>query len=69
MLSAGLHRGLRMQDAEVMTVGMWMDYVIECYNAEQKQREELEEERKHPGKRKAAQGKRRKATQADFDTF
>ena len=47
-------RGLRMQDTETMTLGMWIDYVIEWNNIH------LSEGRKPEKKR---------ATQADFDAF
>lgn len=30
----GIKNGLTLQDAEILTWGMWMDYVIECVNAE-----------------------------------
>lgn len=32
ILAAGLSRGLRMQDAYDITLGMWIDYIIECNN-------------------------------------
>ena len=32
ILQGGLIRGLRMQDTEIMTLGMWIDYVIEWNN-------------------------------------
>ena len=47
-------RGLRMQDTETMTLGMWIDYVIEWNNIH------LNEGKKSDN---------RKATQADFDAF
>ncbi len=46
-------RGLRMEDTERMTLGMWIDYVIEWNNV-------------HFASEKA---ERRKATQADYDAF
>lgn len=46
-------RGLRMQDTEIMTLGMWIDYVIEWNNIHLADKE--------PAKKKA--------TQADFDAF
>lgn len=46
-------RGLRMQDTEIMTLGMWIDYVIEWNNV-------------HLA---ADKPKKIKATQADFDAF
>ena len=47
-------RGLRMQDTEIMTLGMWIDYVIEWNNLH------LNKDKVH---------KKRKATQADYDAF
>ena len=61
MLAAGLDRGLRMQDADVMTIGMWIDFVIEWNNSRSKNRTET-------GK-KGKPITRRKATQVDFDSF
>lgn len=46
-------RGLRMEDAEVMTLGMWVDYIIEWNNT-------------HLAKEDQAE---RRATQEDFDRF
>ena len=46
-------RGLRMQDTEVMTLGMWIDYVIEWNNIHLTENSEL----------------KKKATQSDFDAF
>ena len=54
ILQGGLMRGLRMQDTENMTLGMWIDYVIEWNNI-------------HLGEGK--QPKKRRATQADYDAF
>lgn len=48
-------RGLRMEDLERMTLGMWIDYVIEWNNIHLKSGAE------------PASAKR--ATQADFDKF
>ena len=47
-------RGLRMQDTEIMTLGMWIDYVIEWNNIHLSEGEQSEKKR---------------ATQADFDAF
>ena len=66
ILAAGLSRGLRMQDTEEMTLGMWVDYVIEWNNMNNRDREEDEVSVK--GK-KQKPAKRRAATQADFDNF
>lgn len=57
ILAAGLSRGLRMQDAERMTLGMWIDYIIECNNMQYA----ADKAKDKPAKRKA--------TQADFDKF
>ena len=46
-------RGLRMEDMERMTLGMWVDYIIEWNNV-------------HLAADKPA---KRKATQADYDAF
>ena len=46
-------RGLRMDDTETMTLGMWVDYVIEWNNIH------MADEAKDV----------KKATQADFDAF
>lgn len=56
ILAAGLQRGLRMEDTERMTLGMWTDYVIECHNIEARIR-------------KKEKSGRRRATQEDFDRF
>ena len=54
MLVAGLSRGLSMQDMEYMTLGAWIDYIIEWNNIhDPKDKEESD----------------RVATQADFDAF
>ena len=47
-------RGLRMKDTENMTLGMWIDYVIEWNNIHLNDRKKLD---------------KRKATQADYDSF
>jgi len=46
-------RGLRMEDTKNMTLGMWVDYIIEWNNIN------------FPEK----QGTNRRATQEDFDRF
>ena len=46
-------RGLRMEDTERMTLGMWVDYIIEWNNV-------------HLAADKPT---KRKATQADYDAF
>lgn len=46
-------RGLRMDDTERMTLGMWIDYVIEWNNVHLIAEKEMN----------------RKAIQADFDAF
>jgi hypothetical protein len=32
MLAAGLERGLTTADAEILTLGMWVDFIIEYNN-------------------------------------
>lgn len=46
-------RGLRMADTETMTLGMWVDYVVEWNNIHLS--EQMPE--------------KKRATQADFDAF
>ena len=61
ILVAGLTRGLRMQDTEYMTLGMWVDYIIEW-----------NEMHKDAGKIDKKTGEKvtfRKANQADFDAL
>ena len=53
IFQGGLMRGLRMDDTETMTLGMWVDYVIEWNNIH------MTDEHKDANK----------ATQADFDAF
>ncbi len=55
ILAAGIDRGLRMEDTERMTVGMWIDYIVEWNELHDRKDEKKEETRK--------------ATQADFDRF
>ena len=62
ILIAGLTRGLRMQDAEVMTLGMWTDYILE-WNEMDKEAEK--QSRNKSGKEETV----RRATQADFNRF
>lgn len=57
ILAAGLDRGLRMQDTEIMTLGMWVDYIIEWNSLNRKD-----------GKKESSEANR-KATQKDFDKF
>ena len=47
-------RGLRMDDTERMTLGMWIDYVVEWNNIHLNSEKEVEKKR---------------ATQADYDAF
>ena len=61
MLAAGLSRGLRMQDTEYMTLGMWVDYIIE-WNEMHKDSDKVD---KKTGERVTS----RRAGQADFDAF
>lgn len=58
ILAAGTARGLRMQDTENMTLGMWVDYIIEWNN--------IHDRSDKSGKNQNAG---RKATQKDFDAF
>jgi hypothetical protein len=58
ILVAGLSRGLRMQDTEYMTLGMWVDYIIEW-----------NEMHKDSDKRTGERVTSRRASQADFDAF
>ena len=60
ILAAGLDRGLHRQEADTMTIGMWIDFVIEWNNVHTRK-----EEKDKNGK----PVKRRKATQADFNNF
>lgn len=60
ILAAGIERGLRKQDADTMTIGMWIDYIIEWNNLHSR-REEKDTEGKPV--------KTRRATQADFNNF
>ena len=53
ILQGGLMRGLRMDDTERMTLGMWIDYVIQWNNIHLAENKEV----------------RKKATQADYDAF
>ena len=46
-------RGLRMADTETMTLGMWVDYVIEWNNIHFSEKEPV----------------KKRETQADFDRF
>ena len=60
ILAAGLARGLKMADADQMTLGMWGDYIIEYNNMTMKARKEVKKNEKQTTRR---------ATQADFDRF
>jgi hypothetical protein len=60
ILAAGIDRGLRKQDADTMTIGMWIDYIIEWNNIHNRN-----EEKDKNGK----SIKKRKATQTDFNNF
>lgn len=59
-MTAGLDRGLRMSDMEYMTLGMWVDFIIE-WNQMHKDVGKYDKNGKKETKRKA--------TQADFDSF
>ncbi|MEE3392003.1 MAG: hypothetical protein VZR28_12690 [Candidatus Cryptobacteroides sp.] len=61
ILVAGLTRGLRMQDTEYMTLGMWVDYIVE-WNEMHKDSGKID---KKTGEKVTS----RKANQADFDAF
>lgn len=63
ILAAGLDRGLRMQDTELLSIGMWIDYIIEWNNIR------IDEKTRMDDKAGKPKEKRRKATQADFDVF
>lgn len=60
ILAAGVDRGLSKQDADTMTIGMWIDYIIEWNNVHN--RNEEKDKNGEPVTK-------RKATQADFDSF
>ena len=62
ILAAGLDRGLRMADSERLTMGMWIDYIIEWNNVRVKGKEETDGKKGKPVKV-------RRATQADYDNF
>lgn len=66
ILAAGLSRGLTKQDADEMTLGMWIDYIIEWNNMNSQESDADERSVKGP---KPKADKRRRATQADFDNF
>jgi len=61
MLAAGISRGLSMQDTEVMTMGMWVDYIIEW--------NKLHEDKRPIDKKTGDKVEIHRATQADFDAF
>lgn len=55
-----------MQDTEEMTLGMWIDYVIEWNNMNSREDEEYED----PKSRRTHKAPvHRAATQSDFDIF
>ena len=63
-------RKLTMADMERMTIGMWVDYIIEYNNMEYRARKEIEKNTKYNRKTgKVESSKNRQATQADFDMF
>ena len=62
ILAAGLSRGLRMQDTESLTMGMWIDYIIEWNNMTGADVSTSEGSSK-------PKTKNREATQTDFDNF
>ena len=66
MLVAGLARGLQANDIEHMTLGMWIDYIIEWNTMNEESRKDIPTKDKG-GKTKKTQAK--KASQADFDAF
>ena len=59
---AGLTRGLQGGDIEHMTLGMWIDYIIEWNEMHKESREDAPERNKNKIHNK-------KAVQADFDAF
>lgn len=61
MLAAGISRGLTMQDTESMTLGMWVDYIIEWNNMNAEDQNRYDE--------KGNKTVTRHASQADFDVF
>ena len=62
VLVAGLSRGLRMQDTEYMTFGMWVDYIIEWNKMNDRFNRQVRDKKGNPVTV-------RRATQADFDRF
>ena len=65
ILAAGICRGLSKSDSESMTLGMWIDYIIEYNNM-------LYESKKQEQRHFNSKGEfveYRKATQADFNAF
>lgn len=63
MLVAGITRGLQAHDIEHMTLGMWVDYIIEWNEMHEEARKDMPDNGKKP------QNKNKKATQVDFDAF
>ena len=60
ILAAGIDRGLRKQDADTMTIGMWIDYIIEWNNVHNRKKET---------DKNGKPVEKRRASQADFDNF
>lgn len=52
-----------MEDTERLTLGLWVDFIIDCINMEHKA------ERRYKEKNDPTVAKKRKATQLDFDMF
>ena len=61
ILVAGLDRGLRMDDTERLTIGMWIDYIIEWNNVRIRGKEKTDKNGKPI--------KVRRAGQSDFNNF
>ena len=62
ILVAGLDRGLRMDDTERLTIGMWIDYIVEWNNVRVRSKEKIDKKTGKPIKI-------RRANQTDFDMF
>lgn len=61
ILAAGIMRGLTKADTNTMTIGGWVDFIIEYDNIQYESQENRDED--------GNQIVRRTATQADFDSF
>ena len=61
VLVAGITRGLQAHDIEHMTLGMWVDYIIEW--------NEMHKDSSKVDKKTGEKVTSRKANQADFDAF